>query len=184
VVRIISGELRGRRLRAPDGLATRPTSDRVRESLFNIVAARVPGSRFLDLFAGSGAVGLEAISRGADRAVFVEQSRRALEHIEENIAHCGVEDRTRIVAKDAQAALKVLAAAGEQFDLVYVDPPYDADLYLPVLRALGRTGLVDDDGLVVVELRSRDQLPDEAGALRHYRDVRYGDTTLAFYEPG
>jgi 16S rRNA (guanine(966)-N(2))-methyltransferase RsmD len=184
VVRIISGEFRGRRLRAPDGLATRPTSDRVRESLFNIVAARVPGSRFLDLFAGSGAVGLEAISRGADEAVFVEQSRRALEQIEQNIAHCGVEDRSRIVAKDAQAALKTLAAAGEEFDLVYVDPPYDADLYLPVLRALGRSGLVASDGLVVVEFRSRERLPDEAGDLRHYRDVRYGDTTLAFYEPG
>jgi 16S rRNA (guanine966-N2)-methyltransferase len=181
-VRIISGELRGRRLRAPEGLATRPTSDRVREALFNIISARVPGARFLDVCAGSGAVGLEAISRGAERAVFVEQSRRALEQIEDNVERCGVAERTRIVPKDAVAGLRGLLASGERFDLVYVDPPYDADLYRPVLRFLGATEIVEPDGLVVVELRTRDGLPDEAGDLRHYRDERYGDTTLAFYE--
>jgi 16S rRNA (guanine966-N2)-methyltransferase len=181
-MRIIAGELRGRRLRAPDGQATRPTSDRVRESLFNIIAARVPDARFLDLCAGSGAVGLEAISRGAASAVFVDQSRRALEQIEENIERCGVDDRVRILGRDALSALRTLAAAGDQFDLVYVDPPYDANLYKPILRLLGTVDLVAPDGLVAVELRSRDRLPDDAGALRHYRDVRYGDTTLAFYE--
>jgi len=180
-VRIISGQLRGRRLRAPDGLATRPTSDRVREALFNIISSRVPGATFLDLFAGSGAVGLEAISRGADRAVFVEQARRALEQIEDNVERCGVVDRTRIVGKDALAALKTLQAGGERFDVVYVDPPYDAGLYRPILKYLGASGLVDEDGIVVVELRSRDRLPDDIGELRHYRDERYGDTTLAFY---
>jgi len=181
-VRIISGELRGRKLRAPDGLATRPTSDRVREALFNIISARVPGASFLDLFAGSGAVGLEAISRGATKTVFVEQARRALEQLEENVERCRVADRARIVGRDALAALKLLAAADERFDVVYVDPPYDAGLYTPVLRFLGTSKLVDASGLVVVELRSRDRLPDDAGELRHYRDERYGDTTLAFYE--
>lgn len=181
-MRIISGFLRGRRLRAPEGLATRPTSDRVREALFNIIAARVPGSRFLDVCAGSGAVGLEAISRGAERAVFVEQSRRALEQLEENIETCGVEEAARIVAKDALSALRALAASEQEFDIVYVDPPYDAELYRPILRVLGTSGLVSPDGVVVVERRSRNHLPDEAGELRHYRDMRYGDSTLAFYE--
>ena len=181
-MRIIAGNLRGRRLRAPEGQATRPTSDRVRESLFNIVSAWVPGARFLDLCAGSGAVGLEAISRGAESAVFVEQSRRALAQIEENVERCGVADRARILGKDALSALRGLAAAGEKFDLVYVDPPYDAGLYKPVLMVLGTDGLVAPDGIVVVEARSRDHLPDVAGELRRYREVRYGDTTLAFYE--
>jgi 16S rRNA (guanine(966)-N(2))-methyltransferase RsmD len=181
-VRIISGQLRGRRLRAPEGLGTRPTSDRVREALFNIISKHVPGARFLDLFAGSGAVGLEAISRGAEAAVFVDQSRRALEQIEDNVERCGVSDRARILGKDALAALKTLEAGGERFDVVYVDPPYDAGLYRPILRFLGTSGLVEEDGIVVVELRSRDRLPDEVGELRHYRDERYGDTTLAFYE--
>lgn len=183
-MRIISGNLRGRRLRAPEGLSTRPTSDRVREALFNIVASRVPGARFLDVCAGSGAVGLEAISRGADEAVFVEHSRRALEQLEENILHCGVDDQTRIVSKDVLAALKALEASGERFDISYVDPPYDAGLYKSILRLLGGGVLVAEDGIVVVELRTRDSLPDVAGELRHYRNVRYGDTTLAFYEPG
>ena len=174
--------MRGRRLRAPDGLATRPTSDRVREALFNIIAPRVPGARFLDVCAGSGAVGLEAISRGADKAVFVEQSRRALEQLESNIENCGVADMTRIIAKDALAALRALATREEQFDIIFVDPPYDAHLYKPILRLLGMSSLVAPEGLVVVERRSRHDLPPEAGALRHYRDVRYGDSTLAFYE--
>lgn len=183
-MRIIAGQLRGRRLRAPDGNSTRPTSDRVREALFNIISARVPGSRFLDLCAGSGAVGLEAISRGADSAVFIDQSRRALEQIEENVEQLGVGERARIVGKDALSAMRALDAQGDRFDIVYVDPPYAAGLYRPLLRLLGHSNLVAPEGLVVVELRSRDSLPDETGSLRHYRDVRYGDTTLAFFEPG
>ena len=160
------------------------SEDALRAAIAADLAAHVPGARFLYVCAGSGAVGLEAISRGADEAVFVEQSRRALEQLEENIAHCGVEEQARIVPKDALSALKAQAAAEERFDLVYVDPPYDAGLYRPVLRMLGTGELVAPDGIVVVELRTRDSLPDEAGRLRHYRDVRYGDTTLAFYEPG
>jgi 16S rRNA (guanine(966)-N(2))-methyltransferase RsmD len=154
----------------------------VREALFNIIASHVPNSRFLDLCAGSGAVGLEAISRGAQEVVFVDQSRRALAQIEHNIERCGVEDRARIVGKEVLAALKALAACGERFDVVYVDPPYDAGLHRPVLRCLGTTELVASDGLVVVEFRTHDPMPEEAGELRHYRNERYGDTTLAFYE--
>lgn len=181
-MRIIAGSLRGRRLRAPDGLATRPTSDRVREALFNIIAARVPGARFLDVCAGTGAVGLEAISRGAEEAVFVEQSRRALEQLESNIEQLGVGGSTRIVGKEAVAALRSLASREEQFDIVYVDPPYDAELYRPILRLLGVSALVAPDGLVVVERHTRHDLPLEVGDLRHYRDERYGESSLAFYE--
>lgn len=180
-VRIISGNFRGRRLRAPDGLSTRPTSDRVREALFNILGAQVAGARFLDLCAGSGAVGLEALSRGAESVVFVEQARRALAFIEENIEHCGVGDATTIVAKEATAALKVLAARDLKFDIVYVDPPYDAGIYKPILSMLNSRKLVEPDGVVIVEYRWRDRLPSEVGDLRRYRDVRHGEATLGFY---
>src|SRR5262245_38258932 len=132
-MRIISGELRGRRLKAPPGLATRPTSDRLREALFNILGGDVAGSRFLDVFAGSGAVGLEAYSRGADSVGFVEHSRRALALLEENVEHCGASEGVRIVARDALSALRSLATKGEEFDIVFVDPPYEADLYAPTL---------------------------------------------------
>ncbi|MBK6314944.1 MAG: 16S rRNA (guanine(966)-N(2))-methyltransferase RsmD [Blastocatellia bacterium] len=181
-MRIISGQLRGRRLRAPEGRATRPTSDRVREALFNILSSRIGGAAFLDVCAGSGAVGLEALSRGAEKAVFVEHSRRALEHLEANIEHCGVASQSRIIPKEAVAALKALIGRGEQFDVVYVDPPYDADLYPTILQLLGLSELVAADGVVIVERWTRDRLPAEAGSLRHYRDVRHGNSTLAFYE--
>lgn len=163
-------------------MATRPTSDRVREALFNILASQIEGAAFLDVCAGSGAVGLEALSRGAEKAVFVEHSRRALEHLEANIENCGVAKQARIIPKDAVAALKALITKGEQFDVVYVDPPYDADLYQTILQLLGLSELVAEDGVVVVERWSRDRLPAEAGSLRHYRDVRHGNSTLAFYE--
>ena len=152
-MRIISGNLRGRRLRAPDGLSTRPTSDRLREALFNIISSDVPGSRFLDVCAGSGAVGLEALSRGAESAVFVEQSRRALALLEENIEHCGVGSAARIMPKEAVAALKGMAAGDQEFDIVFLDPPYDAGIYTQALRILGMSTLVAPEGLVVVEHR-------------------------------
>jgi 16S rRNA (guanine(966)-N(2))-methyltransferase RsmD len=183
-MRIISGEFRGRRLKAPAGLGTRPTSDRLREALFNILGAEVAGSRFLDLFAGSGAVGLEAASRGAESVVFVEHSRRALALLEENIESCGAGETSRIVPKDVVGALRSFAAQGLEFDIAYVDPPYDAGLYGTVLGMLGRGELVAPDGVVVVERRARGELADEYGALRHYRDVTHGDSTLAFYHRG
>ena len=180
-MRIISGELRGRRLKAPTGLATRPTSDRLREALFNILGAEAVGSRVLDLYAGSGAVGLEAVSRGAESVVFVEHSRRALALLEENVEHCGARDAVRIVPKDAVAALKALASQGLEFDIVYVDPPYDAGLYAPTLGLLGTGGLVAPDGVVVVERHTHQHLAPEYGDLRHYRDVTHGGSTLAFF---
>jgi 16S rRNA (guanine966-N2)-methyltransferase len=180
-MRVIGGELGGRRLRAPAGMATRPTSDRLREALFNILGADVVGSRFLDLFAGSGAVGIEALSRGAEYAVFVESSRRALEILEDNLHACGLAGRARIVPKNAVSALRLFEAAAERFDVAYVDPPYDAELYTRVLYGLGRSDLIAADGLVVAERRSNATLLPEYGRLRNYRDVRHGDSTLAFF---
>lgn len=180
-MRIIGGELGGRRLKAPSGVATRPTSDRLREALFNIIGVDVNDTTFLDLFAGSGAVGIEALSRGAERSVFVESSRRALEVLEENIHACGLEHRSRIVPKNALSALRLFEQEGARFDIVYVDPPYDADLYGRALLSLGRGDLVDPEGLVVTERRSSARLLPEYGKLRNYRDVRHGDSTLGFF---
>ena len=153
----------------------------MREALFNILGAEIVGARVLDLFAGSGAVGLEAISRGAESVVFVEQSRRALALLEVNIELCGAAESARIVARDALSALRSFAAQGFQFDITYVDPPYDANLYAPALALLGTRDLLAPDGVAVVERRSRDRLAGEYGELRHYRDVTHGGSTLAFY---
>lgn len=168
-------------MRAPEGQSTRPTSDRVREALFGILGARVVDANFLDLCAGSGAVGLEAYSRGAGEVVFVEQSRRALAVLENNVETLSAAGSTRIIAKDATSALRALAAKSLRFDIVFVDPPYDSGLSGRLLRSLSDLGVVSPGTIVVVEHRLQDPHPDEVGALRRYQHRRYGETALSFY---
>ena len=180
-MRIIAGDLKGRRLRTLEGLKIRPTSDRLRETLFNILAPRISDARFLDLCAGSGAVGIEALSRGASSVVFVESSRRAVSLIEENLEHCGVADQARIHSRDAVAALKLLANEKAQFDIVYFDPPYESHIYSPVLAFLGRSSLLAEHGVLIVEHRGASLVEPGYGDLRPYREVKQGDSRLTFF---
>jgi 16S rRNA (guanine966-N2)-methyltransferase len=180
VSRIIGGTGKGRRLRTPRGDTTRPTGARVRQTLFDILAPRVPGCRFLDAFAGNGGVGLEALSRGAARVVLVDQSRAAVEVIRENarvLASAGGD--VQIVHQDTRIALAALADAGVRFDVIYVDPPYATDLYEPLLELAEH--LVETTGLVVAEHFHKRALPETIGALVSTRSVRIGDHTLTFY---
>jgi len=158
----------------------RPTSDRLRETLFNILAPRIDGSRFLDICAGSGAVGIEALSRGASRAMFIDKSRRACAAIEANLVSLGIDEKD-IVNRDAMSALKRLAENQEQFDVVYFDPPYASEIYPQVMEMLGMTRLVSDEGVVVVEHRAKVPPEEQYGELRIYRNVRQGESALAFY---
>ncbi|MCR4400694.1 MAG: 16S rRNA (guanine(966)-N(2))-methyltransferase RsmD, partial [Syntrophomonadaceae bacterium] len=123
-MRVIAGKAKGRKLKAPAGLDTRPMTDRIKESLFSILGARVPGSRVLDLFAGSGAVGIEALSRGAAWAVFVDRDARAVGVLKENLGTCGMDPAAEVYRSDVQRALQVLEERGCRFDLVFLDPPY------------------------------------------------------------
>jgi 16S rRNA (guanine966-N2)-methyltransferase len=182
MARIIGGEGKGRRLKAPRGLDTRPTAARVRQTLFDILAARLPGCRFLDAFAGSGAVGLEALSRGAALVVFVESAAGAVAALRANadaLARAG--GNVRVLRQDARAALAALADAGESFDVIYVDPPYASDLYEKALEQVGRKGLLGEDGVVVAEHFHKRALPERIGALARTREVRVGDHRLSFY---
>lgn len=181
MTRIITGRGKGRRLRAPAGAQTRPTGARVKQTLFDILAPRLPGCRFLDACAGSGGIGLEALSRGASRVVLVETSAPAVAALRANAAllqDAGGE--VRIFRQDARVALPALASAGESFDLVYLDPPYESDLYEPLLLASGR--LLAAGGLAVAEHFHKRALPETIGPLRTVRDVRVGDHRLSFYE--
>src|SRR5947209_3515989 len=126
-MRVIAGEYKGRRLKTLDGLNVRPTSDKLRETVFNIINQRVQGKRFLDLCAGSGAVGIEALSRGATEVTFVEQSRRAHQIISENLQTCGIRTGVHVVNRDALTALKYFASQSVSFDIVYFDPPYESE---------------------------------------------------------
>jgi 16S rRNA (guanine966-N2)-methyltransferase len=183
-MRVIAGQAHGRRLKAPRGLFTRPTSARVRESIFSRlqVRAAIEGARVLDLFAGSGSLGCEALSRGAAEAVFVDSSRPAIEAIRSNLRALGMEPRGRIIAGDVFRAIDDLAAAGERFDLVFMDAPYKNDLSAPVLVRIAAAGLLAEDGWVIVGQAKRAPAAPEAPAgLDRIIVAIIGDHRIAFY---
>jgi 16S rRNA (guanine(966)-N(2))-methyltransferase RsmD len=178
-VRIIAGRLKGRRLDAPAWPGLRPTSDKLRETLFNVLQHEIAGARMLDLFAGTGAVGIEALSRGAAHVTFVERDRRACRLLEENLRRCGVGEGYTIERADALAFLVRCPAA---FDLVFVDPPYAE----PDLEAIVHAGIatVTDGGVLVLEHASRRVAPEPAvagGGIAPFRVLKSGDSALAFY---
>jgi len=182
MARIIAGEGKGRRLKAPKGLATRPTGARVRQTLFDILAPWLPGCRFLDAFAGAGAVGLEALSRGAALVVLVDTAADAVTAMRANaslLAKAG--GQVRIMRQDARVALAAFADAQERFDVVYLDPPYQSDVYEASLEQAGRRGLLAEHGIVVAEHFHKRALPERIGALTRSREVRVGDHRLSFY---
>jgi 16S rRNA (guanine(966)-N(2))-methyltransferase RsmD len=180
-MRIIAGLYKGRRLKTLEGMAVRPTSDRLRETLFNVLGPRLEGARFADLCAGSGAVGIEALSRGAAEVTFVELSRRAAAVIEENLRHCRIEEGAKVIARDLESALRRLANAGAQFDLIFLDPPYQSGLYAPALRAIARGGLLAPDGILIAEHRRGEMLGGDYDGLRPYREIVQGDSSLTFF---
>ncbi|MGA3027822.1 MAG: 16S rRNA (guanine(966)-N(2))-methyltransferase RsmD [Bryobacteraceae bacterium] len=175
-LRVIAGEFRSRLLKSVPGLDTRPTPDRLREALFNVLAPVIEGAVFLDAYAGTGAVGIEALSRGARRAIFVERSRRAVEAIRDNLAALGVAGRAEVYTGKAAPVLERVSA-----DIVFLDPPYAlAGEYAESLALLGERA----PGLVVVQHAHRQALNDEYGALRRTRILRQGDNALSFYTRG
>jgi 16S rRNA (guanine(966)-N(2))-methyltransferase RsmD len=176
-MRIIAGTHKGRRLKTPDWPGLRPTSDRLRETLFNVVAARVPGARVLDAYAGTGAVGIEALSRGAREVVFVEHDERARRLIETNLRGCGVSTGCAIVARAFRQAGRALR---EPFDLVFLDPPYDSADVAEALDVAGRC--MTRDGLLVLEHAARRDAPEQVPGLARVRRIVAGDSALSFYE--
>jgi 16S rRNA (guanine966-N2)-methyltransferase len=178
-MRIIAGTARGRRLESPSGWGTRPTLDRVRENLFNILMPRVAGAVFLDLFAGTGANGLEALSRGAARAVFAESDAAVLAVLRKNIALCGFGDRAVVSRATLPAGLAALAGP---FDLIFADPPYAWGDHAALLEAGSAPGLVREGALFVLETARKTDPPEAAGRWTRYRRAEYGDTALNFYQ--
>ena len=174
-MRVVGGEFRSRRLKTLEGRSVRPTSDRLRETLFDILGEDVAGKVFMDAYAGSGAVGIEALSRGAARVVFVETSRQALGVIRENLRSLGLEGRAEVVARPASKVVGTVDA-----DIVFLDPPYGEEEEYQA--ALGRVG-EKPPGLVVAEHNRKVELREGYGALRRVRVVRQGDSSLSFYRP-
>ena len=184
-MRIIAGKYRGRNLKSPPSLQVRPTSDRLRETLFNVIAPRIEGARFLDLCAGSGAVGIEAISRGAAHLTFVDRSRKMCGLIEANLDLCGVpEEETEVVCSEAEDFLRLKPERrGPAWDIMFFDPPY-ATNYLHTLALIGDNAaeLLTADGLLVVEHHHKNALKDVVGSIKRFRVLKQGDSSLSFYE--
>jgi 16S rRNA (guanine(966)-N(2))-methyltransferase RsmD len=179
-VRIIAGRLKGRQLAGPRGTGVRPTSDKLRETLFNILAPRIEGARVVDGFAGTGANGLEAISRGAASVLFIERDRQAIATIEENLRRCGLEGGYAMMRGAFEHMLDRLAP-DVRFDLILLDPPYDhADVERTLAAAASR---VEPQGLVVLEHARRRAVPERAGSLARVRVVTSGDSALTLFEP-
>ena len=178
-MRVIAGSLKGRRLQAPAWEGLRPTSDKLRETLFNVLAARIGNARVLDGFAGTGAVGIEALSRGAAHVILVESDPRAVRLIERNLEHCAVSDRYAIIrARFADAARRLQTGS---FEVVFLDPPYESDVIVSSLEAAAP--LVAPAGLLILEHARRDAAPARAGSLAKTRDIMSGDSALTLYMP-
>lgn len=150
-MKVVAGSVRGFRLVAPSGKNTRPTTSRIKETLFNILQWEVPGSRFLDLFSGSGGIAVEALSRGASEAVLVEMDREALRCIRENLDHTGMKDCSTVMAMDVMQALRRLDQIAKPFDMIFMDPPYQRNLEERILSFLLQSSLVQEDTLIIME---------------------------------
>jgi len=180
-MRVISGLYKGRKLKTVEGLKVRPTSDRLRETIFNVLSTSVEGAKFVDLCAGSGAVGIEALSRGASHVTFIESSRRATEVISDNLRHLGVTEGVRVINRDVISVLKYFVAHHLQYDLFYFDPPYASEIYSPVMWTLAKHKLIAEAGVVIVEHRRSPQPSPSYDHLRSYREITQGDSCLTFY---
>ena len=181
-MRVISGKYRGRRLKGPKGTELRPTGDRLKETLFNILKPQISGAVVLDVFSGTGAIGIEALSRGADRTVFIERDPSANALIQRNLEICGIEDGFSIIKQDAFAALRSLARQEFRADIIYFDPPYDWKPYPDLLKLAFKHGLVSCRACVVIEHRRKAVLPENGEEYHRYRVVRHGDKCLSFYQ--
>lgn len=177
-MRIIAGSMRGQRLEAPSGERVRPTLDRVREALFNILAPDLPGCRFLDLFAGSGANGIEALSRGAERAVFIDNHPQSAGCIRKNLANTRCDDRGNCMSYRIPDDLRRIPG---DFHIIFADPPFDYGNYEGLLTAIEATSLLVPNGQLIVEHGFKSDLPEAVGRLRRVRERRYGKTELSFY---
>jgi 16S rRNA (guanine966-N2)-methyltransferase len=186
-MRIVAGKYRSRILKSLKGNALRPTSDRLRETLFNVLGPNVAGSRFLDVFAGTGAVGIEAISRGAIEVVFIENHAAAATLIRRNLDSLEIENGAQILLFDALRGLEKIAARHKPtdapFDFVFVDPPYaEKEQYDRVLGFLGAASFLAEGSLVIAEHRRTHELPQRVGRLTQTRILRQGDAALSFFE--
>lgn len=181
-MRVIAGSAKGRTIKYPKGsVKIRPLSDFAKEGLFNILADKISGCRFLDLFAGTGQVGIEALSRGAELAMFVDCDKKAVETIWDNLNTMGLSDRAEVYSSDVLRAITAFAKKNAAFDMVFLGAPYTVPVLGPAMEKLAKSDIVKDGGLIIAEHTKKAVLQEVYGSFLKVREVRYGDTVLSFY---
>lgn len=180
-MRIIAGESKNKKLKTRKGMNTRPTLGSVKESLFSIIAPYIRDSHFLDLFSGTGNIALEALSRGAKKAIMIEQDREALKIVIENINNLGYDDRCRAYKNDAVRGVEILGRKGEKFDIIFMDPPYKEELCKKVLKGIKESDILKDDGLIICEHHLFEDLEDEVYGFKKADERKYGKKVITFF---
>ena len=181
-MRVVAGKAKGRALEAPKGMNTRPITAMMKEALFSMWQFDIYGANFLDLFAGSGSMGIEAISRGATRAVFVEMDRNAIEVIKKNIKTCNFADEAEVYQDDVFARIKWFQKTGQKFDIIYLDPPFTVEsIFVPVMEALDEADILAQDGCIAIRSLKEKEMPEEFKNLYKYKKKVYGISAIHFY---
>ncbi|HEX3010623.1 MAG TPA: 16S rRNA (guanine(966)-N(2))-methyltransferase RsmD [Syntrophomonadaceae bacterium] len=181
-MRVIAGQAKGKRLKAPPGMNTRPITDMIKEALFNVLGDTVRDSSFLDLFAGSGSVGIEALSRGAKQVVFIDNNSSAVGIIKENIINCGFSKGFSVYRNDVFKALTLFDQRKTKFDLIYVDPPFTIEkIFDPVIYALDQSNILERNGRIILRTQRKKQLTAQLNYLEEYRTNNYGESVLHYY---
>ncbi|WP_210363706.1 16S rRNA (guanine(966)-N(2))-methyltransferase RsmD [Bacillus sp. REN3] len=180
-MRVVSGDLKGRILKAVPGISTRPTTDKVKESLFNMIGPYFNGGLGLDLFAGSGGLGIEALSRGLDKVIFVDREGKAIQTVNENLKACRLEDRAEVYKNDAVRALKAIKKRGLAFHYIFLDPPYKRQQLVRLLEIIEKEQLIVERGLIVCEHSSDIEMPMDVGKLKQSRNEKYGIIGVTLY---
>jgi 16S rRNA (guanine966-N2)-methyltransferase len=180
-LRIISGEFRGRKLEKLEGMDIRPTTDRVKESLFNMLGARLFDCVFLDLFAGTGGIGIEAYSRGASKIVFIDESTKSIKVLKSNLEMLMLLDKVEVYNTDYINAINKLALDNRKFDIIFIDPPYLKGFAQNALIHINDNNLINENGIIVIEHDIQDKMPESVGNLNLQRQKKYGNTMLSFF---
>lgn len=180
-MRVVSGIRKGIALKAVPGSSTRPTTDKVKEAMFNMIGPYFDGGVILDLFAGSGGLGIEALSRGAEKAIFVDRDGKAIQTIQENVNTCDFADKTEIYRNEAERALKAVIKRGLSFDIIFLDPPYKKQQLLKLLEIINAENVLTDSGTIVCEHGSDIELPDTVGVLEKRKHEKYGIISITIY---
>ncbi|WP_439021728.1 16S rRNA (guanine(966)-N(2))-methyltransferase RsmD [Bacillus thuringiensis] len=181
-MRVVSGKCKGHPLKAVPGNTTRPTTDKVKESIFNMIGPYFDGGTALDLFGGSGGLGIEAISRGIDKAIFVDRDSKAIKVIHQNLESCRIQEQAEVYRNDAERAVKALIKREVSFDLILIDPPYKEQKIVSLISVMDQHGLLHSDGLIMAEHGNDVVLPDSIGGLAKVRAENYGITAISIYK--